>query len=454
MRDPANGPMNRRHALCCTGALAAGLFTSLGARADDDTAADDGGNVWRNPCRGTLPPALARHDLVLSAFEGLDATKLVDVHAHLLGTGDSGSGCTIHPSMRQWWRPLEVLRRKVILNAACIDEDAGSVDRAYVQRLSTLAADFPAGARWWLYAFAPAADDEGQERPDWSTFTVPDAYAAEVAAAHPARFDWVASIHPYRPDAVERLRQAAARGARAVKWLPSAMNIDLASPRCRPFYDALAATGLPLVVHCGEEAAAPGAGQEAYGNPLAVRAPLAAGVTVIVAHAASLGHALDTDRPSAPKVPAFDLWARVMDEHRASARMRDEHRGSPRLLADLSAVFQRNRRPAVWRRILEREDWHAQLLHGSDHPLPGVMPLTSLDKLVAAGLLAAADAPVLQRVRTHNPLLADFVLKRRLRLGSVRLPPSVFEGAALARLRTASSAAGRAAAATTNETTT
>jgi hypothetical protein len=190
--------------------------------------------------------------------------------------------------------------------------------------------------------------------------------------------------------------------------------------------------------------AAPGARQEAYGNPLAVRAPLAAGVTVIVAHAASLGHAHDTDRPSAPKVPAFDLWARVMDENR----------GSPRLLADLSAVFQRNRRPTVWRRILEREDWHAQLLHGSDHPLPGVMPLTSLDKLVAAGLLAAADAPVLQRVRAHNPLLADFVLKRRLALGSVRLPPSVFEGVALARLRAASSAAGRDAAATTNPTTT
>ncbi|MBL8359514.1 MAG: amidohydrolase family protein [Rubrivivax sp.] len=443
--DPRRHGINRRHALCCTGALAAGLFTSLGARADRGPAdGDDGGSPWRNPCRGTLPAELARHDVVLSAFDGLDATKLVDVHAHLLGTGDSGSGCTIHPSMRQWWRPLEVLRRKVILNAACIDEDAGSVDRAYVQRLSSLAADFPAGARWWLYAFAHAADDDGRERPDWSTFTVPDAYAAEVAAAHPARFDWVASIHPYRPDAVERLRQAAARGAQAVKWLPSAMNIDLASPRCRPFYDALVATGLPLVVHCGEEAAAPGARQEAYGNPLAVRAPLAAGVTVIVAHAASLGHAHDTDRPSAPKVPAFDLWARVMDENR----------GSPRLLADLSAVFQRNRRPTVWRRILEREDWHAQLLHGSDHPLPGVMPLTSLDKLVAAGLLAAADAPVLQRVRAHNPLLADFVLKRRLALGSVRLPPSVFEGVALARLRAASSAAGRDAAATTNPTTT
>ncbi len=422
----ARPAINRRQALCCAGALAAGLFTTLGAAHDGD---DTSGSPWRNPCRGALPRELASHDLVLGAFEGIDAARLVDVHAHLLGTGDSGSGCSVHASMGQWWRPLEVLRKKAILNAACVDEDAGSVDRLYVQRLQALARDFPAGARWWLFAFAHAADDEGRERADWSTFHVPDAYTAQVALAHRERFDWVASIHPYREDAAVRLTQAIERGARAVKWLPSSMNIDPESPRCRPFYDALARARLPLIMHCGEEAAAPGARQEAFGNPLKVRAPLAAGVPVIVAHAASLGHAVDTDKPSAPKAAAFDLFARVMHEQR----------GSPLLMADISAVFQRNRKPDVWRQIVAREDWHGQLLHGSDYPLPGVMPLFAPHKLVDAGLLDAQAVPTLQRLREHNPLLFDFVLKRQLKLGNVRLPPSVFEASALYRLAPASS---------------
>lgn len=414
--------MNRRHALCCTGALAAGLFTALG---DDARAESELGSArWQNPCRGTLPRELAQHDLVLGAFEGIDASKLVDVHAHLLGTGDSGSGCTVHPSMDQWWRPLEMLRKRVILNAACVDASKATIDQQYVRRLHELAQDFPAGARWWLFAFAHAADDDGRERADWSTFHVPDAYATDVAVRHAARFDWVASIHPYREGAVQHLQRAAEQGARAVKWLPSAMNIDPESTRCRPFYDLLARLRVPLIIHCGEEAAAPGARQEAFGNPLKVRTPLAHGVPVIVAHAASLGHALDTDKPSAPEVPAFDLWARVMQEQR----------GSGLLMADISAVFQRNRTAAAWRQIVGRDEWHGQLLNGSDYPLPGVMPLFVPHKLVDAGLLAATAVPTLLALREHNPLLFDFVLKRQLRVGQARLPAGVFEAQAWRRL--------------------
>ena len=406
--------MNRRHwMLGCCAALGAGLFTGLGVRA---------AGPLRNPCRGALPAALAQHDVVQSALQGLDMQRLVDSHAHLLGTGDAGSGCSVHPSMQQWWHPGEVLRRAAILDAACVPADAPSIDRAYVQRLVSLAADFPAGARWWLFAFEQAHDDAGRAQPEASTFHVPDAYAAQIAAQHKDRFDWVASIHPYRADALARLDAALAAGARAVKWLPSAMNIDLRDPRCRPFCERLARAGRPLIVHCGEEHAVPGAGRDELGNPLHVRHVLAHGVRVIVAHCGSLGHAVDEDRPSRPEVPSFDLFARLMDEPAHGQR----------LLGDISAVFQRNRSAEVWRTVLQRQDWHDRLLHGSDHPLPGLMPLFSLAKLERAGLLAAADVEPLTRVREHNPLLFDLLLKRRLRAGSARLGAGIFEGRALA----------------------
>ena len=403
--------MNRRHLLCCSAALVTGLFTGLAV--SNDTLR--GG--WRNPCRGALPRSLAEHDLVLQAWEGLDATQVWDAHAHLLGTGDSGSGCTVHAQMHQWWHPGEVLRRHAILNAACVPGDAPSVDRAYVERLGQLAQAFPAGVQWCLFAFDHACNEAGQEQLDWTTFHVPNDYAARISAESPQRLRWVASVHPYRVDAVQRLQAAIAAGAVAVKWLPSAMNIDLRHPRCRPVYELLARHDVPLIVHCGEEKAVPGAGKDDFGNPLLVRAPLEAGVRVIVAHAASLGHARDIDKRSSPKRAAFELWARLMDE--------PAWRG--RLLADVSAVFQINRPDTVWRTVLQRDDWHPRLLHGSDYPLPGVMPLYSAERLAKAGLLDAAAVPVLEAIREHNPLLFDFVLKRHLRAGSARLNAGVFE---------------------------
>ena len=411
--------MQRRHLLLgCCAALTVGLFTGLTSR-----PARAAGRL-RNPCLGPGLGALEQ-DWIAAAFEGIDATRLVDTHAHLLGTGDSGSGCTVHPSTEQWWRPMEVLRRTAILNSACVPGDVPSIDRAYIERLQALAEGFPAGARWWLFAFDQACDNNGQPAPDWTTFHVPNDYTRQIARALPQRFDWVASIHPYRPDALERLDAALTGGAVAVKWLPSSMNIDPRDARCRPFCEKLAAAGVPLIVHCGEEKAAPGAGQDDLVNPLLMRHLLAHGTRVIVAHCSSLGAALDIDQASAPKRPAFDLFTRLMDEREWEGR----------LLADISAVFQRNRKPAVWQTVLRREDWHARLMHGSDYPLPGLIPLFSMASLHKAGVLAETDIEPLKRLRAHNPLLFDFVLKRRLRLNgqaAARLPAALFEARALA----------------------
>ena len=394
--------LNRRHLLCC--GAAAGLFTSLAGTARAGLL---------SPCRSGLPEAL--QPLVARTFEGLDPAQLWDVHAHLLGTGDSGSGCSVNAQLDQWWHPVEMLRKRFILNAACVPPDAPSVDHAYVQRLRALADGFPEGARWMLFAFDQACDETGRPAPGHTTFHVPDAYAAGVAAGHPQRFAWVASIHPYRPDALARLEAALAQGAVALKWLPSSMAIDLRDPRLHPLYDRLAAARLPVIVHCGEERAVPGAGREDLGNPLLVRAALERGVRVVVAHCASLGSALDTDLKRPREVPAFSLFARLMDEG-----------WGERLSGDVSAVLQTNREPDVARTLLSRGDWHPRLLHGSDYPLPGIPALVRLPALVRAGLLQAADVAPLTALREHNPLLFDLALKRLAGWRGARLSPTVF----------------------------
>src|SRR4030095_4857997 len=90
---------------------------------------------------------------------------------------------------------------------------------------------FPPGARCVLLAFDYHRDAEGRPEPSLSTFYTPDAYAAGVAQRFAQRFEWAASIHPYRRDAVEALEAARRRGARAVKWLAKSMGMGPASPR-------------------------------------------------------------------------------------------------------------------------------------------------------------------------------------------------------------------------------
>ncbi len=387
-----------------TGLLTSLLATSTQARLTNACLAPVG-----------LPEALQA--IVARALQGIDPQQLWDVHAHLLGNGDAGSGCTLNSTLVSGWQVVERLRHRAILNASCVRADAESIDKAYVDRLLTLSSAFPPGARWLLFAFDRAHDDRGVAQPDATTFHVPNDYAAFVAAAHPERFGWVASVHPYREDAMVALEVAIARGAVACKWLPSAMNIDLRDARLQPFYARLAAALMPLIVHVGEEKAVPGARRHDLGNPLHLRVPLGQGVTVIAAHAASLGEAQDLDQRRPSPRPAFALFARMMDE--------PMHAG--RLLGDISAVFQTNRDPSVWHAVLRRSDWHARLLHGSDHPLPGLVALHSPSAWVRAGLLSVSDATDIAALRHHNPLLADLVLKRCVRSDGAGLPTSVFE---------------------------
>ena len=371
-----------------------------------------------NPCHATLPPHLVHHPLVEAAWAGLNPALVWDCHVHLAGSGDSGSGIFAAPEMESLLHPLQFAQRLFYLNAGCVHDAPGRVDESFIERLHNLVDGLRPGVKLVLLAFEMAHDEGGQARREWSAFHVPNAYARDVARRFPQGFEWACSIHPYRPDAVPALLQAIAEGARAVKWLPPAMNIDPASPRCDAFYRILATSGLPLITHAGEEAAVHGANRPDFGNPLRLRRALDHGVRVVVAHCASLGSDLDTDRGAGgPRVPSFELFARLMDEPRYARH----------LYGDISAITQRNRDLRVLRTILERSDWHRRLLNGSDYPLPGVLPLFAPADLAAAGLLDPAAAPVIDELQGYNPLLFDFVLKRHLRVGGRGLPASVFE---------------------------
>jgi predicted TIM-barrel fold metal-dependent hydrolase len=391
-------------------------------------AAAGGIAAWRlwpeqgfwNPCHAQLPRRLANHELVREAWSGINPARVWDSHSHLIGTGDSGSGIFVHPRTESLLDPGQYARRLFFLNAGCVHAAAaGSVDRAYVDRIRNLIDAMNRGERHGvkllLYAFERAYNEDGTPDPEHTIFHIPDAYARDVAKAHPDYFEWVASIHPYRKDALEALEQAKRNGARAVKWLPSAMGIDPASDKCDAFFRKMQALKMPLVAHGGLERAVLGREAHDFGNPLRLRRALDAGVRVVVAHCASIGEDRDLDRgANGPYVESFSLFVRVFEKF-------------ANCYGDISAMTQVNRAGPALVRVIETEAWHARLLNGSDYPLPGVMPIFSVDYLVSLKLLEPAAAAVLREIRLHNPLLFDFVLKRHLRSNRKALAARVFE---------------------------
>lgn len=373
--------------------------------------------IWNGCADATLPDAIRTSELLRAAWQGIDSTQVWDCHAHLIGVGDS-AGTWINPDMDRLSQPMQFAQKRFFLNAGCADTASGKTDASYLARIIDLRRSGLRQAKLMLLAFDYTYSQRGERLRRLSAFHTANEYAAAVAQKYPHDFEWIASVHPYRRDAAEALNWVKRHGARAIKWLPASMGIDPAAPQCKPFYRTLAALRLPLLSHAGEERAVHGAGSQELGNPLLLRHALDEGATVIVAHCASMGESRDLDtRANAAPISNFELFKRLMAEPRYADR----------LFGDISAVTQANRAPVALATLLNRQDWHPRLLNGSDYPLPGVMPLFSLQQLERLKLLAPHRREILTQIREHNALLFDFVLKRSLHSGGHGFSASVFE---------------------------
>jgi len=378
----------------------------------------------RNPCAHRGDPA---HEVSASLRErlwrGIDPRAFLDMHVHVVGDISDAAGAQswINPKMTRPYHPFLFAHFAIFADASCVLEHPRAVGAAYMERLVELVDEFPDGARFLLLALDGWHDDSGAWLPGNTVLKVSNEYVAGVARRYGHRFAWAASIHPYRKDAISALERAAGDGASAVKWIPFLMGIDPSSPKCDPFYARMAALRLPLIVHSGwQHALIPGADQE-WGNPLRLRRPLAAGVTVIAAHCATQGEMRDDDLPGAPQVPAFHLLRRLIDEPR--------YRG--KLFGDISGVVSSWREPELIRELVLDERWRGRLVNGSDYPLPGAPLLTSTSRLVELGFLEPNESQQIAHIQAHNPLLFDFALKRLLRIDGKPFDSAVFQSRAV-----------------------
>ncbi len=264
----------------------------------------------------------------------------LDVHVHALGTGAGGTGCWMSDEMRSSIQTRAGLwNLRLAIDQPDLDAQFISYLRDRMQRAGFL-------KQAVLLAQDYVYSSDGRRDEQHTPFYTPNEYVARMAREH-AEFIFGASIHPYRPDALDALDRVAAGGAVLVKWIPNVQAIDMGDPRCRTLYRRMAEKKIALLAHVGDEQAMFIAGQE-YGDPRRLAAPLEEGVTVIAAHVASLGER-DGKTNFEWLAEMFPRW--------------------PNLYADTSALtlFTRWRTPGL---LMERPDLHARLVHGSDFPLP------------------------------------------------------------------------------------
>ena len=380
------------------------------------------GCISAPPRLGSLELSAEAQALVDEAWAGIDPSQVVDVHCHVIGLGVGGTGCYVHPDALSLAHPLRWVKSQVYMSASGI-YDTDRADALFVDRLVDLCRSQRPRGKALLLAFDQHHGRDGTPLPEHSEFHTPNDYVLDLAQQWPGLFLPACSIHPYRPDAIDELERCAERGAVALKWLPNAQGIDPLQVDVR-FYERLAELGIPLLSHAGEEQAVDAEEAQALGNPLRLRPALDAGATVIVGHCASLGTDEDLDAaPDAsgrrPRPASYSLFRRLLRQH------------PERLYGGVSAMTQFNRCRGPLAETLASTGIHDRLVNGSDYPLPAIDVVIRTGLLCDLGYLDPEERPLVNELFAYNPLLFDFVLKRRLRFErggeTYRFPASVFE---------------------------
>jgi predicted TIM-barrel fold metal-dependent hydrolase len=290
----------------------------------------------------------------------------LDVHVHLVSAGTSPR---FRRSLSYW-----LLRRAQRLPA---DEDAAS--RLYAERLASHARTALEIDGAVVLALDRPYSEAGLPLP--AHLYVPNEEAAAICEPKNRLF-LGASVHPYRPDALEMLEHAAKLGAVLIKWLPPSQRMDPASPLCRPFFARMRELGLPLLIHVGNERTLP-SHQQTLGDPRRLVPALEMGLTVIAAHGGTRGGLVADPFPQ------------------ETAQLCERY---PRLFLDCSAFGSPARLHAM-RQMWSLPKLRERFVYGSDFPVPLVFPL----------FWRRGDAQLLARARAAaNPLDARALVARAI----------------------------------------
>ena len=346
--------------------------------------------------------------LIQDAFAGFESEELIDSHTHIIGLGAGDTGNWVNPEMQEGLHWIKRLKFAIYKSASGIEHEENA-DQEYIERLVKLIDGMhphdlhTREMKFFILAFDKHYNKTGKEDLSRTSFYVPNEYIVSLAQQYPQFFVPVVSIHPYRKDALQALDKWHKQGVRYIKWLPNSQGIDPSDKDIVPFYKKMAANNMALITHTGEERAVEGEEYQRLGNPQLLHLPLQNGVTVVMAHLATLGTCDDLES-AGRKVSCFQLAIEMLEDKRYEKS----------LFADISAITQYNRTDKLGA-ILDKQSLHHRFINGSDYPLPAINFLYKTSQLKEMGFISEDEEVLLNEIYSYNPILFDFVLKRTIK---------------------------------------
>jgi hypothetical protein len=306
---------------------------------------------------------------------------ILDLHVHLVGVGDNGSGCVLSKSIQEG--PLF----KLLVEKLRVRQKGPTLDEGFVVALAEQVKN--SGLDKCLLIAQDAVYDSAGKL-DWrrTHFYVPNDYVFKVAADTPDLLVPCISINPDRADAIDELNRNLERGARVLKIHPPIQGVDLADQKHQRFFRRCQEAKVVVLVHTGHEHSAPVVDIN-LANPQKLRQALDEGCTVVACHS---GAGRPGDEPD--MLPEFLKLLRAY-----------EKQGT--LWGD-TAVLGGLLRSRDFVRLLDDDLAKSRLLHGSDYPFPA-FPLEFRQQI------GAATAARLQL--DSNLIRQDFALKDALGIG-------------------------------------
>jgi hypothetical protein len=315
-----------------------------------------------------------------AAALGADAKAgpLLDIHVHLFGVGEGGTGCRMSKKITDGFlfRGLVWtlgLRKK----GKALDEE---YERALAEHVKGSGLDRAA-----ILGQDAVYDRRG--KPDWdrTSFYVPNDHVFAVVARHAKTMIPCPSINPDRGDALEELARCHKKGARLFKIHPPTQGVDVADRKHARFFRRCAELGMVIMVHTGHEHSAPVIDKH-LASPRRLELALDQGCTVVACHA---GSGWEKDEPD--QLPEFLAMLKRYKK----------------LWGD-TAVLGTAGRVRDFGRLLEDRLARERLLHGSDFPFP-VTP-----RMFSARIGEKAAERI---AREKSWLRRDFELKEALGIG-------------------------------------
>ncbi len=320
---------------------------------------------------------------------------IIDMHVHLVGM-NRANGCFISPRLSSGlmyhllsWELGMTGVGKEDWDLAYRDQVVAWADESELDGVGIL-------------AFDAVYDELGHFDHDRTQYYVSNDYCFSVCEYSEKLFP-IASVNPWRRDAMDELERVSEMGAVALKLIPNSHGVDPSDPRFGRFWQRAADLGLPLVSHTSFEHTIP-ALEQAYGKPERLKLPLESGMTVIAAHCAGSGvaHPFQED---------FGTWRAMLDDY-------------PNLWGDISAMASVSRFPYI-HRVLADEEARRRVCLGSDFPVP-VSPMVFSPQLgwQKARELGQITNPFQQNLEVFRALgVEEDVMRRAAEL--LRLPESV-----------------------------